>query len=110
MNAAARALAQGSFASGNIRHLALSAGNLLLGLLLLAVLITAGVVVSVKDMNRRLFSDLQNLQQTRDELTIEHGQLLLEQTTWSTQARIQAIAQEQLQMVIPTAQVIFIDK
>lgn len=106
MNAAARALAEGSFAVNNIRTFALSGQNMLLGLLTFAVLATAFAVVSVKDINRRLFNDLQSLQQTRDELQVERSQLLLEQNTWATQARIQQIAQENIDMVVPGTQLI----
>jgi len=106
MNAAARALAEGSFEVNNIRAFALSSRNIFICLLTLAVLATAFTVVSVKDINRRLFNDLQSLQQTRDELQVEWGQLLLEQNTWATQARIQQIAQENMGMVVPSEQII----
>lgn len=106
MNAAARALAEGSFAVSNIRSFALSGRNIVISLLMLAVLAAAFAVVSVKDINRRLFNDLQSLQQTRDELQVQWGQLLLEQNTWATQARIQQIAQDNLNMVVPSSQVI----
>lgn len=106
MNAAARALAEESFAVTNLRMAALSARNLTISLLTIAVLVSAFAVVSVKDINRRLFNDLQSLQQTRDELQVEWSQLLLEQNTWATQARIQQIAQDNMGMVVPGSQII----
>lgn len=106
MNAAARALAEGSYAVTHVRTMALSSRNILVSLLMLAVLVTAFLVVSLTDVNRRMFSELQNLQQTNNELSVEWGQLLLEQNTWASQARIQQIAQDNLGMVVPTTQVI----
>lgn len=106
MNAAARALAEGSFAVSNVRSFAFSARNLMISLLLMAVLISAFAVVSIKDTNRHLFSELAGLQQTRQELDVEWGQLLLEQNTWATQARVQQIAQDNLGMIVPAGQVL----
>src|SRR5690348_13432654 len=98
MNAAARALAQSPGVSGSIRLFVLSKEYCRLICLIMMVLVSAVAVVYVKDLNRRLFSELETLQQARDELRIESGQLLLEQNTWATQARIQQIAQQQLSM------------
>lgn len=106
MNAAARAIAEGTFAANNIRIMALTGRNIALGLLSIAILATAFSVVSVQDFNRHLFTELQGLEQTRDELNIEWGQLLLEQNTWATQARIQQIAQDNMAMIFPGSQVL----
>lgn len=103
MNAAARALAHGSFVSVNPRALVLSKQMLGLFLLIIALLASAVAVVYVKSQDRQLFSDLQTLQQTRDDLRVEAGQLLLEQNTLAAPERVQAIAQQQLNMVVPTA-------
>ncbi|GAB4223704.1 MAG: hypothetical protein Tsb005_19480 [Gammaproteobacteria bacterium] len=76
-----------------------------LGLLLLIgmVLISAFLVVYVKDLDRRLFSQVQTEQQVRNKLQVEWGQLLLEQSTLATQARVQTIARDQLNMHSPDA-------
>lgn len=102
MNAASRALAEGSFIGGNVRSMAFSSRNLLLALLIIILFFTGCAVVYVKELNRRYFYELQTLQQSRDELNIELGQLLLEQNTWATPARIQAIAQKDLAMDLPS--------
>ena len=68
--------------------------------LIVAVLLSALSVVYIKDLNRRLFNELQTTQKIRDDLHVEWGQLLLEQSAWSTQARIQQLAHEQLQMEV----------
>ena len=108
MNAAAKALAQGSISNGGIRSIVLSRHNFGLIFLVIAVLVSAFSVVYVKDLNRRLFVELQSLQQVRDALQVEWGQLLLEQNTWATQARVQHIAQQGLEMVVPESQAMMV--
>ncbi len=75
---------------------------MLIGLLL----ISAFGVVYVRDLNRRLFIDLQTAQKTADALQIEWGQLLLEQSTWATPSRIQELAQAKLTMQVPALRAI----
>ena len=104
MNAAAKALAQGTLTVGNVRSIVLSRQNMGVFILVVMILASAFAVVYVKDLNRRLFSELDSLRQTRTQLQEEAGQLLLEQNTWATQARIQKIAQERLGMVVPSPQ------
>ncbi len=70
-------------------------------LLALAVLISAFSLIYVRDLSRRQFSQLQAMQYVRDDLHIEWGKLLLEQSTWATQARIENVANSQLDMVLP---------
>jgi|GEM_PF-186258 len=101
MNAAARALAEGTLAPAGVRTIAISSQMLGLILLVVAVLASAVAVVYVKNLDRQLFGQLQTLKQTRDGLHVEYGQLLLEQNTLATPARVQAIAQRQLGMGIP---------
>lgn len=59
-----------------------------------------GVVFSTHQA-RRLFVELQGLQKVRDELNTEWGRLQLEQSTWATHGRIEQIANNKLDMVIP---------
>jgi cell division protein FtsL len=109
MNTAARALVEGSFTSSNVRSIALSPRNVLLAMLIFLLLVTGCAVVYVKDLNRQLFYELQTLQQTRDDLNVELGQLLLEQNTWATPARIQQIAQEKLSMdILPSQSIVMV--
>ena len=72
-----------------------------MGLLLLAVLLSAFAVIDARHENRVLFAQLQQLRQQRDALNVEWGQLLLEQSTWSTHARIEQMAPQKLDMEIP---------
>ncbi len=59
-----------------------------------------GVVFSTHQA-RRLFVELQGLQKVRDELNTQWGRLQLEQSTWATHGRIETIANNKLDMVIP---------
>lgn len=72
--------------------------------LTLSVFLTAVGVVYMKDLNRRLFIQYQTLQQTQQQYNVDWGRLLLEQSAWSTQPRIQRLARNQLNMVMPSAQ------
>jgi cell division protein FtsL len=70
---------------------------------LLAALLFAsalGVVFSTHQA-RLLFVELQGLQQVRDEMNTQWGRLQLEQSTWATHGRIEKIANNKLDMVIP---------
>ncbi|MDH5784683.1 MAG: cell division protein FtsL [Chromatiales bacterium] len=59
-----------------------------------------GVVFSTHQA-RLLFVELQGLQKVRDEMNTQWGRLQLEQSTWATHGRIEKIANNQLDMVIP---------
>ena len=101
MNAAARAFHRGSWFQGSIRKMELSTESWGILVLISLMLISAFAVVYVKDFERRLFSDSQSLQQERDSLDVEWGQLLLEQSTWANPSRIQQIANGELRMALP---------
>ena len=72
----------------------------LLGLVVLASAI--GVVFSTHE-SRKQFVALQALQKERDEMNIQWGRLQLEQSTWATHARIEQVASDKLEMIIPPA-------
>ena len=67
-------------------------------ILLLVVTSAVGVVYS-KHQARKLFVELQALGNDRDNMDIEWGQLQLEQSTLSTQGRVERNARDQLGMV-----------
>jgi cell division protein FtsL len=48
-----------------------------------------------------LFSELQRQESSRDLLNIDWGRLQLEQSTWATHGRIERMAREELQMIVP---------
>lgn len=103
MNAASRALNRGNWFQGNLRKMELSTESWGILVLLTLMLISAFAVVYVKDYKRRIFSELQVLQQEQYSLEVEWGQLLLEQSTWATTSRIQRIADEELAMALPVS-------
>ena len=79
--------------------------------LAILVLLSALTVVYLSDLNRRLFIQYQDTQATHNQLYVEWGKLLLEQSTWSTQARVQEIAQQRLGLELPaTNDVVMIKK
>ncbi len=77
---------------------------LLLALLFLSALGT----VYAKHQNRKLFVNLQALNSERDALDVEWGRLQLEQSTWATPGRVEALARKKLGMKIPDARRIVI--
>lgn len=108
MNAIAKAVAQNILVEG--RQIKLSWSNLRVFFLFAAIMISALAVIYVKDLNRRLFIDYQNLQQANSELSVQYGKLLLEQGAWSSQGRIQTVAMNSLNMEIPSSDKIVILK
>lgn len=75
--------------------------NFLIPVLILAVLLSAFILIYLKDLNRRWFIQYQHQQEMRQQYETDWGKLLLEQSTWSTQARIQTLAQKRLGMIYP---------
>ena len=71
-------------------------------ILVLTIFISAVGVVYMKDLNRRLFIQYQGLQQEQQQAQVRWGQLLLEESAWSTQARVQHLARTRLNMVLPS--------
>ena len=71
---------------------------ILISLLSVLVISSALGVVYAKHQNRKLFVELNKLMQARDAMDIEWGQLQLEQSTWSTHARIETKARTKLNM------------
>jgi cell division protein FtsL len=65
------------------------------------VLMSAVAVVWTKQQSRNAFIELQGLQNTRDQLDIEWGQLQLEQSSWATHGRVEQNAHDTLKMIVP---------
>ncbi|MGB5276107.1 MAG: cell division protein FtsL [Gammaproteobacteria bacterium] len=72
--------------------------------LFVAVLATAIGLVYSKHQTRKLFVELQQLKKAVISLDTEWGRLQLEQSAWSDHGRIERIARERLDMVIPEAE------
>ncbi|MBP5981022.1 MAG: cell division protein FtsL [Halomonas sp.] len=81
--------------------LRLRAWPIIICLLFFLCIISALATVAITHMTRVQFAQLQHLQQEKNQLQTEWGQLLLEEGAWSTPARIEQIATERLDMRIP---------
>lgn len=79
-------------------------------LLAFSVFVTALYVVTSQHQARRLFVEIQSLENTRDGLNEEWTRLLLEQSTWATNSRIEAVARNELGMSMPDAHSLYIIK
>ena len=79
-------------------------GTVFLLLLLAAAMFSAIGVVWTRHQSRALFVQLTQLQNQRDALNIEYGQLELEQATWAEPRRIDNEARSRLGMLAPRPQ------
>ena len=70
--------------------------------------VSALALVYTKHESRKLFVELEQLTDQRDELNIEWGQLQIEQSTWATHARIEQVATDDLQLTRPETTEIFV--
>ncbi len=104
MNAAARHLAQQQLWEGKLTVFVISPR--MVGLLALVTLVLASAfgIIYERNQYRSLVSNLQGYQSQHYNLHVEAQQLLLEQTTWASQARIQHVAQHALHMVPPKSE------
>ena len=70
----------------------------IIAVLIPVVLSSALGVVYAKHQSRKLFVQLNELQQQRDAMNVEWGQLQLELSTWATNGRIEQVARQRLRM------------
>ena len=75
----------------------------LVALLMVTTGSATGVIYSTHK-SRHLLNDLQQLEQRRNELQVEWGQLLLEQSSLVSQGRIENLAIAELGMKIPATE------
>jgi cell division protein FtsL len=73
-------------------------------LLMAAVFVSAIEVVRTQHESRKLFAEIQELQEANDDLNEEWGRLQLEQSTWATDDRIETVAHSELEMHDPDAE------
>lgn len=76
----------------------------LVAVIVLAAAVTAsGVwVTGAKHRARQLFVELEELNREQDRLQIDWWRLQIEQSTWATHPRIEALARERLQLTNPS--------
>lgn len=77
--------------------------QLLVTFFVIVLLASAFSVVYLKDLSRRLFIQYQQLQYQQQQSEEEWSKLLLEKGAWSTQAHVQDVATNELNMVVPKA-------
>ena len=70
----------------------------IIAVLIPVVLSSALSVVYAKHQSRKLFVQLNELQQQRDVMNVEWGQLQLELSTWATNGRVEQVARQRLRM------------
>lgn len=73
----------------------------LFALLVVACLGSAVGAVYAKHQSRKLFMALSALIDERDRLEVDWSRLQMEQSTWSTHARVEQLAREQMHMRNP---------
>lgn len=103
MNAAARVINQSNLFNGHLADMHMSKSVYMIIVLLLAVLISALGVIYSTNSYRSTFSQVQQEVQQTHNLQLQWGQLLLEQASLATPARVQELATEQLKMGLPNA-------
>lgn len=67
------------------------------------IVLTLFSIVYFKDSNRRFFLESQGLKQNIELAKVRQGQLMLEQSTLTAQSRVQRMAQNKFDMVLPSA-------
>ena len=70
-------------------------------MLLVLVIVCALGVITSQNRARKLFNDLDTEQGAAKKLAEEYSQLQLEQSTWGTHRRVEAIASRDLHMRLP---------
>ena len=69
----------------------------------LAVMATAIACIYARHESRKQFTELQALTEERDRLEVEWGRLQIEQSAWSTHARVEQLARKKMKMRNPVA-------
>lgn len=101
MNAAAKVINQSTLFNGQLADMNMSKSLYFLMMLLISVLVSALAVVYSTNSYRSTFSQVEQEEQQTHYLQLQWGQLLLEQASLATPARVEELAIEKLQMVLP---------
>lgn len=75
--------------------------NLGLMVLLAVIMVSALAIVNTSFKSRTVFHELQKLRAESNELDVQQGQLLIEQSTFGLEGRIEQKAMEELDMTLP---------
>lgn len=98
MNAAARALSQGNIFRGDLMSMSVSKKSGLFFILWVLVITSALGIIYLRHVERQIFNESQILSRQLNQVQLERGQLLLEQSMWTSPSRIQKLAEQQLNM------------
>ncbi|STY28716.1 cell division transmembrane protein FtsL [Legionella wadsworthii] len=101
MNAAARIINQGTIFNGQLADMHMSKSLYMLIMLLVAVLVSALAVIYSTNSYRVTLNKVEQQEQLTHYLQLQWGQLLLEQASLATPARVQEVATDKLQMLLP---------
>ncbi|CAM3040344.1 cell division protein FtsL [Legionella worsleiensis] len=103
MNAAAKVINQGNLFNGHLADIHMSKSIYLLIVLLVAVLVSALAVIYSTNSYRSTLSQVEQEEQQKHFFQLQWGQLLLEQSSLATPARVEELATEKLGMILPNA-------
>lgn len=101
MNAAAKVINQGNLFNGQLAKMHMSKSFYFLFVLMVAILISALAVIYSTNSYRSTFSMVEQEEQQTHVLQLQWGQLLLEQSSLATPARVEELAVKQLKMTLP---------
>jgi cell division protein FtsL len=74
-------------------------------LALTAAVVASGIwIVYIEHRSRQLFIAAEEQSRELDRLEIEWGRLQIEQSTWATPSRIEALARQRLQLTVPSGE------
>lgn len=108
MNAAAKVINQGNLFNGQLADMHMSKSIYMLIVLLAAVLVSAFAVIYSTNAYRSTFSMVEQEEQQSHFFQLQWGQLLLEQASLATPARVEELATEKLGMTLPTTKNTFL--
>ena len=67
-------------------------------------------VVYLTHQNRQVFNEIQQLRNEANDLDVQWGQLLIEQSTFGLEGLIEQAAAEQLQLIVPESEQVVVVK
>lgn len=79
-----------------------AARNILLGLLVAMLMLSAIAVIYSKYQQRQLFMEIQSREKELDDYEVEWGRLQLELTTLTEENRVEIEARSRLMLTLPT--------
>jgi cell division protein FtsL len=107
MNAAARTIHQSNVFSGQLADIRVPKQLFLQMILLVHLLVSALAVIFTTNGYRDTFSQYQQATSKAHELQLQWGQLMLEQASLENPERVEQLAKNKLQMVLPTNKKIY---